>query len=200
VREMSTRAEVSRQRIVEAAAELMAVQGYERTCLESLLERAGVSKGNFYHHFVSKEDLGLAVLEHLGTESHKFLREAMERREEPLDQLAAMFDALVTATTERECRGGCPLGNLAAEMSDANEAFRGQLARIFDGWRAMVEAALAEAARRSQRPAVDVGSLAHHIISSLEGSLLMAKLTREVGELANTVAHLKIYVRQQFTN
>lgn len=196
---MSTKAEVSRQRIIEAAAELMAVQGYERTCLDSILERSGVSKGNFYHHFVSKEDLGLAVLEHIGTESHRFLRASMEGVEDPLARLDAMFDALVAETRDRECRGGCPLGNLAAEMSDANEAFRGQLARIFGGWRQMVAEVLEGAAQRHGPTRLDVQGLAHHIVCALEGSLLMAKLSREVGELGNTVTHLKMYIRQQFT-
>jgi TetR/AcrR family transcriptional repressor of nem operon len=197
---MNSRADASRQRIIEVAAELMAVQGYERTCLEAILERAGTSKGNFYHHFPSKEDLGLAVLDHIGDETQAFLRGSMQPHPDPLARIEAMLDALLTATTEREGRGGCPLGNLAAEMSDVSEAFRGRLARVFAAWQGLVAETLAEARRRHGCPDVEVEGLAHYIICALEGSLLLAKLMREPGEVGNTVTNLKSYIRQQFTN
>jgi len=196
---LNPRGESSRQRLIESAAELMAVQGYGRTCIEAILEQSGVSKGNFYHHFASKEELGLAVLEHLGTEVQAYVRTAMGDHKEPLDRIDAMFESLLVTAAERGCRGGCPLGNLAAEMSDVNEAFRESLKRVFRGWRSLLADTLSEAVRGHRRVPFDTDGLAQHIVCSVEGALLMAKLSRDTEEMRNTVTHLKSYIRQQFT-
>jgi len=196
---LNPQGDTARQRLIESAAELMAVQGYGRTCIEAILEQSGASKGNFYHHFASKEELGLAVLEHLGTEVQAYIRTAMGDKPDPLDRIDAMFDSLLATAAERGCRGGCPLGNLAAEMSDVSEVFREQLGRVFGSWRSMVAETLAEASRGHRLVPINTQGLAQHIVSSLEGAILMAKLSRDPEELANTVTHLKTYIRQQFT-
>lgn len=196
---LNPQGESARQRLIESAAELMAVQGYGRTCIEAILEASGASKGNFYHHFASKEELGLAVLEHLGTEVQAYVRAAMGDHEDPLDRIDAMFDSLLATAAERGCRGGCPLGNLAAEMSDVNEAFREQLKQVFGSWRSLLAETLAEAGRGRRLVPLNTQGLAQHIVSSVEGAILMAKLSRDPDELGNTVTHLKTYIRQQFT-
>jgi TetR/AcrR family transcriptional repressor of nem operon len=177
----------------------MAVQGYGRTCIDAILEQAGASKGNFYHHFGSKEDLGLAVLEHLGTQVQAYIQASMGDKEDPLDRIDSMFDSFLATVAEKGCRGGCPLGNLAAEMSDVNEAFREQLERVFGSWRSLLAETLAEATRGHRRVPLDTAGLAQHIVASVEGAILMAKLSRDPEELGNTVTHLKTYIRQQFT-
>jgi TetR/AcrR family transcriptional repressor of nem operon len=196
---LNPQGDTARQRLIESAAELMAVQGYGRTCIEAILEQSGASKGNFYHHFASKEELGLAVLQHLGTEVQAYVQTAMGDKPDPLDRIDAMFDSLLATAAERGCRGGCPLGNLAAEMSDVSEVFREQLGRVFGSWRSMVAETLAEASRGHRRVPINSQGLAQHIVSSLEGAILMAKLSRDPEELGNTVTHLKTYIRQQFT-
>jgi len=196
---MSLKAETTKRRILDAAADLIGVQGYKSTRLESILDRSGVSKGNFYHHFPSKEDLGLAVLGHFGSSVQDYLDTSMRDHDDPLDQLDAMFDALLRSQSEKDCRGGCPLGNLAAEMSDVHEGFREQLGEFFQDWQRMIASRLTAAARRHGREGLDVQGLARHIICCLEGAVLMAKVSRELDGMEKSVAHLKSYVRQQFT-
>ena len=197
---MIPKAEATRLRIIEVAADLMGTRGYGRTGLEQILERSGVSRGNLYHHFPSKEDLGFAVLDHLGARIAGFLQSSMADVEDPLDRIDAMLDALAAGASARNCRGGCPLGNLAAEMSDVNEAFRARLERIFGTWRELVAVNLEEGARRRGRAGVDVDGLARYILCCLEGSMLMAKVNRKVLEVRDAVGRLKGYVRQQLAS
>ena len=193
---MFPKAEVTRQRIIEAAADLMGTQGYGRTALEAILERCAVSKGNFYHHFPSKEELGLAVLSFLGACTQARIHRRMAAHQDPLDRVDALLDAIVEGAGRRQGRGGCPLGNLAAEMSDLHEGFRARLGGIFRVWAELVAQNLREAARRRHRRDLDAEGLARHLVSALEGSILMAKVTRQVDELDNSVTHLKSYVRK----
>ena len=194
-----SKSEVTRQRILQAAAELIGAQGFQSTRIETILERSGVSKGNFYHHFDSKEDLGLAVVDYCGVEVREYLQSSMEAFDDPLDQLDAMFDAVVGVTSGRECRVGCPMGNLAAEMSDFHEGFRTQLRRFFQSWQKMVADRLGEAALRHGRSEVDPEALAWHLICGIEGSVLLSKVSREIADLGNSISFLKRYMREQFT-
>ena len=193
------RAEATRQRIIATAAGLIGVQGYGRTPLDAILERSRVSKGTFYHHFSSKEALGFAVLDHFEAEMQACLAERMEPVGDPLDRIDAMLDAMLEGQSERDCRGGCALGNLAAEVSDLHEGFRARLSRIFQGWSDVVASTLEQALRRSGRQDLDPQGMARYIVCSLEGGILISKVTREIGDVENLVRHLKHYVRQQFT-
>jgi len=190
---MVPKAEATRQRVIEVAAELMGRQGYGRTGLEAILDQSGVSKGNFYHHFPSKEDLGLAVLDFLGDAIEDRLRRRMAAHQDPLDRVDALLEGLVAGASERDCRGGCPLGNLAAEMSDLHEGFRERLDAIFARWRDLLRRNLQAAG--AGRP-LDIDGLARHAVCALEGSILLAKVTRRVDEMDNSVEHLKSYLRK----
>jgi TetR/AcrR family transcriptional repressor of nem operon len=194
---MIPKAEATRLRIIESAAELMATRGYGRTGLESILERSAVSKGNFYHHFPSKEDLGFAVLDHLEEGIRNLLRARMANIDDPVARIDAMLDALTETAGARGCRAGCPLGNLAAEMSDVSEAFRTRLLRIFDSWRELVASTLREGCGEAGVTEANVDSLARYVLCSLEGSILLAKVSREFGEIDNAMTHLKAHIRRE---
>ena len=84
-------------------------------------------------------------------------------------------------------------------MSDVSESFRVRLQQVFDDWRSLVAGALREAGGRGggngEQGSID--SLSRYVLCCLEGSVLMAKVTRELGEVENTVEHLKGYIRHQ---
>jgi len=195
----SPRAAATRRRIVEAAACRMAIDGYARTSLDAIVEDCGISKGNLYHHFASKEDLGYSVLDHLESEVHEAIARRMQTAHDPLERIEAVLDALARQQTASDCRGGCPLGNLAAELSDQHEGFRNRLAAIFALWCATVAVELARLQHRAGRTRSDLEGIARYLVAALEGSILMSKVTRDYGEVENAIVHLKRYVRQQLT-
>src|SRR4249920_1681061 len=126
----STKGAATRDQILNAAARLIHVQGYQSTSLDDVLRESGVGKGNFYYHFKSKEELGYAILDQI-------IASFLERTLEPcfadpagdaLAQIRCFLDRVLEAQRERNCIGGCPLGNLAAELLDVHEGFRARLA------------------------------------------------------------------------
>src|SRR5438876_12307413 len=112
----SQKGAATRDQILDAAARLIHLQGYHCTSLDDVLRESGVGKGNFYYYFKSKEDLGYAILD-------QFVEVFLERTIEPcflgggdapLAQIRCFLGRVLEAQRERNCVGGCQLGNLAA--------------------------------------------------------------------------------------
>jgi len=187
----------TRAAILTAAKRLMLIKGYNATSLDDLLGASGVGKGSFYHYFKSKEDLGYAILDDIVT---SFVERTLDPcfadpDGHPIAQIRCFLDRVVEAQRERACVGGCPLGNLASEMSDIHEGFRGRLAGVFSVWRERLTLALRDAQRRG-----DVGNdcrvevVAQFLVASLEGAILMTKVSKDIGVMEKCVGELKRYL------
>jgi TetR/AcrR family transcriptional repressor of nem operon len=196
-----TRSPVKEQ-ILEVATRLMAVDGYHRTTLDDVLRKSGAGKGNFYHYFRSKEDLGYAIVDRL--------LERLEARtlgpifgdggRPPLAQVEAFLDQILAAQRARNCVGGCPIGNLATELADAHEGFRRRLAGVFDRWRQCLAGALGRAqADAALTPDVEPAVLAGFLVASIEGAILLTKVQRDIRVMEHCVGelrrHLALYRR-----
>ena len=190
----SAKGAATRDHILRAASRLIHLQGYHSTTLEDVLGESGVGKGNFYYHFKSKEELGYAIIDQLvsGFVERTLDPAFADSDRDPLAQIHGFLDRVLDNLRQRNCVGGCPLGNLASELSDVHEGFRRRLAEIFVRWRAT----LARALRRSQaegglRLDCDPDGLAHFIVAALEGAILMSKMTKDITVMEQCVAELK---------
>ena len=187
----------TREVILLAAARLMHVGGYQATSLDDVLRESGVGKGNFYHYFMSKEDLGYAILDQIIA---GFLDRTLgpcfsDPAGDSIAQIRCFLDRVLDAQRQRNCVGGCPLGNLASELSDVHEGFRSRLASVFSAWRDRLTQALEESRARGRvtaecQPAV----VAQFLVASLEGAILMAKVSQDIGVMEQCVAEMKRYL------
>jgi TetR/AcrR family transcriptional repressor of nem operon len=186
----------TRDVILGAAARLMHVKGYNATSVDDVLRLSAVGKGNFYYYFKSKEDLGYAILD-------RAVRSFVDRTLEPcfsdpgcnrLSQIRCFLDTLVEAQRARGCVGGCQLGNLASEMSDVHEGFRARLADVFTLWRERLTQALREGQARGEVEGCEPARAAQFLVASLEGAILMTKVTKDIGVMEQCVAELKRYL------
>jgi TetR/AcrR family transcriptional repressor of nem operon len=183
-----------REQILEAATRLIRVQGYHRTAVDDVLRESGAGKGNFYHYFSSKEDLGLAIVDRI---VHGFAAETLDPAFgdpacPPLEQIDRLFDAVLAVHRERRCVGGCPMGNLATELADVHEGFRRRLDQAFDGWRARIATALERArAEGDLTPTTDPDGLAGFLVAGLEGGILLAKVQKDIAVLETCVGELR---------
>jgi TetR/AcrR family transcriptional repressor of nem operon len=169
-----------REQILEAAARLVHIKGFHRTSVEDILGAAEAGKGQFYHYFRSKDDVGLAIVDRAAAQMGSTLLKRLEDGR-GLDAIVGMLDCLVATARENQCGGGCPLGNLAAEMSDLHEEFRSKLALIFESWRGVVERALRAAQLRGEiRSDVEIEELSFLVLSTIQGGILLAKVKRDV--------------------
>ena len=176
---------------------LMGVNGYRNTTLDDVLRESGVGKGNFYYHFRSKEELGYAILDQF---VESFLQETLDPcfsgpGGRPLGQIRCFLDRLREVQRARNGVGGCPLGNLVAELSDLHEGFRDRLNRVFSAWRDRLTVALHEAQERGEvRAECRPEAVAHFLVASLEGAMLMTKLTKDIAVMEQCVEEMKRYL------
>jgi TetR/AcrR family transcriptional regulator, transcriptional repressor for nem operon len=187
----------TREVLIEAATRLIHLKGYQNTSLDDVLTASGVGKGNFYHYFKSKQDLGYAILDRV---VDAFLQRGLEPCfADPdgarLGQIRCFLGRIRDAQHERNCVGGCVFGNLAAELSDVHEGFRARLTRLFARWRTRLTQALEEAQQRGEvTAACRPEAVGHFLVASLEGAILLTKLTKDIGVMDRCVEEMNQYL------
>jgi TetR/AcrR family transcriptional regulator, transcriptional repressor for nem operon len=184
-----------RKAILDAAARLINERGFSHTSVEDLIEATGLSgKSHFYHYFPSKEALGMAVIDR---QFERFTERGLailsEPMIEPIDRLTLFIDTLVALQRERDGGSGSPFGNLAGELADAHEGFRQRLGDVFERWTGQLDALLREVGGQL-REGVDTVRLARFIIASLEGGMLMTRVTRDVAAMEGIGEDLKRFI------
>lgn len=190
----SPRGTATRDQILNAAARLIHVQGYQSTSLDDVLRESGVGKGNFYYYFKSKEDLGYAIIDRT---TRAFVERSLgpsfaDVDADPITQVHGFLDRVLEAQRQRNCVGGCVMGNLASELSDVHEGFRQRLAGIFDIWRSHLAEALGRGQARGRLKAeADPSRLAQFLVAGLEGAILLSKVTKDITIMERCVEELK---------
>jgi len=197
------RALATRERIVGAAARLLALKGYHDTKLEEVLNAAQVTTGAFFHHFKSKEELGFAVLDRHMEKRRQELEEIERRRPGPADPLQRAFrrlDAIHHMVRQRgRRRGGCIIGNLSTALSDTHDKFRRRLAACFDEMALEFKPHLDAAAKQhGLARRLDTWALARYIVAMIEGSIMLTRTHRDRQIMARQFVYLKEHLRQSF--
>ncbi len=181
----------TRQLIVARAAEIISRQGYHRTSVDEIIRAAEVCKGNFYYYFPSKTALGLAVIEAWADEfDEHVVCPSLSVPLEPLERLERFIDSTVEAQRHNGYLG-CPLGRMALEMGDLDEAFRALIEITFDSWCARLAEVLGEGG--AERPS----DQARFLMATLEGALLLTKVQTDGVGLESVAEQLKVTLRQQ---
>jgi TetR/AcrR family transcriptional repressor of nem operon len=196
------RGKQSRSRIVEAAASLVAERGVEGTGIDHVLAAAGASKSQLYHYFADKDDLVRAVI----ARRYDQLIDAQAPLLAKLDSWAAIRRWLDMWVDQTQATGyhGCPIGTLANELADRDDAARTDLAACFAAWEAYLVDGLTHMKDRGDlAPNADPRQLATAAFASLQGGLLLAKTRKDVEPLRVALdaayAHLRSFHARKAT-
>ncbi|MBV9940493.1 MAG: TetR/AcrR family transcriptional regulator [Solirubrobacterales bacterium] len=177
----------TRERIVRTAAELIAERGAAATSLDDVLAATGASKSQLYHYFDDKHGLVEAVVDYqcatvLGLQAHAL---GSVRSWEDLERWAEVMVAIVE---DHDARGGCPIGTLAAALSDTDERLRSSLSEAFQAWSDAIRGALVRLQENGLIGAgADLDSLTTFTLSTIQGGLLLAKTSRDAGQLRSAL-------------
>jgi len=169
--------DATRWEVVQAAYAEIHRKGYQGASLNDVLARTGLTKGALYHHFPSKQALGYAVLDEvIAAEMRAHWLTPLHEADDPLAELANIIRRAATSLQQEDLLLGCPLNNLAQEMSALDEGFRTRINTLYDEWRQ----ALVDVLRRGQhtgqvKPSVDIEGAAAFIVAGVEGCIGMAK-------------------------
>ncbi len=187
--------DLTRQSLLQAAFQEIYKSGFQAASLDNILSKVGVTKGALYHHFGSKQELGYAVVDELIREHilDRWVR-SLEKADNPIDGLFAVLRGKGSHPSSDQ-RLGCPLNNLAQEMSPLDEGFRKRIETVFREWREGIAKALQRGQRRGQvRSEVDPLEAADFFIAALEGSVSLAKNAQDASVFDNCKAGLARYL------
>jgi AcrR family transcriptional regulator len=186
----------TKQKLIEAAMELFAFQGYGNTGLAQTARKAGVLPGSLYHFFPTKEDLLAATLqERLRLLAPEVLDPIWSRIDDPIERVFGLLDGYRQMLIVTEFSHGCPIGNLAIELAESNPNIRPLLAANFDNWLDAVGACFAAAADRLPEGS-DPRQLAVFVLTTMEGAVMLARTHRDFEAYDAAVATLRDYVER----
>jgi TetR/AcrR family transcriptional regulator, transcriptional repressor for nem operon len=175
-------AERTRERLLQAAFREVYKVGFQSAGIDTILAATNVTKGALYYHFESKEALGYAIIEEVVanlTRDRWLLPLQRSKDKDPIDALIAIVKAIPAGP--RDVKGGCPLVNLAQEMSRLDEQFRKRLEKIFHAWQEDVAMALLTGqSRGTVRRDLVPEETASFLIAMVEGYEVLAKNAQDV--------------------
>jgi TetR/AcrR family transcriptional repressor of nem operon len=190
----------ARQKLLEAAFSLIRTKGYAATTVDDLCAHAGVTKGAFFHHFKSKEALGIAAAEHWSEMTSAFFAAApYHKHKDPLDRLLGYIDFRKAILAGKVPEFTCLVGTMVQEVYDSFPAIRDACNASISGHAGELEADIVEARkRRGIRATWTPRSLALHTQAVLQGAFILAKAKGDAAVAAESIDHLRRYIELLF--
>lgn len=185
----------ARERLLRAALDLIRAQGFAGTSVDQLCHAAGVTKGAFFHHFPSKEALGVAAAEYWSqTTAAAFASASYHGHDDPLDRILAYVDLRRRFIAGDIAGFTCLAGTLAQEVYRAHPAIRQACAESIFGHAATLEPDLAAAMSARGVSGCSAASLAAHMQAVLQGAFILAKAADDPSAAVDSVDHLERYL------
>ncbi len=175
----------TRGKILMAAFDEIYHRGFQSASLSNILKNTDTTKGALYHHFKNKVELGYAVVDEvIYTTLKANWIDPLKSTDDPIEVIQQILMESGNQMTEEDVRLGCPLNNLAQEMSPINEGFRQRITAIYEEWQDTIEAAC-ERGKVSGKICEDADSkqLGVLFVATLEGCLGLAKSTQSLDTL-----------------
>lgn len=179
-----------RNRVIDVAASAFQSRGYNATSVLDVLKASGVSPGALHHHFPTKRHLIEAVLrERIAAEVDQTWAQAVRAAPGALDGIRAIFEAVADALDARGTVSGCPLGNIALELSRSDEELRALIAGEYDKWRG----AIVEKLRAEAGTIADPEGFATMVVALFTGAMSLAKVEQNGRALRSCAAQLRAF-------
>ena len=192
----------ARRRLLEAARDTIRASGFAATSVDDLCRVAAVTKGAFFHHFKSKDDLGVAAAQHWAETTSAFFAAApYHAPRDPLDRILAYVAFRRSIIVGEIAAFTCLVGTMAQEVFATAPSVRDACAASIFGHAATLESDI-RAAMRAR--AVDDGwtaeSLARHTQTVIQGAFVLAKAGNDAALAQESLDHLDRYIRLLFSS
>lgn len=177
--------QTTRERIVEAADQLFYEHGFEATSFADVAAKVGISRGNFYYHFKTKDDILDAVIDLRLTNTRAMLRQWEAEGGDPAGRIVCFIHILI-ANRAKITLYGCPVGTLVAELGKLDHTAQARakaLFTLFRDWLAEQFTALGRAA--------EADALATHLLALSQGVATLAQAFQDEALIRAEVAKMR---------
>lgn len=160
--------QTTRDQIIEAADRLFYRLGYGHTSFTDIAEVVGISRGNFYHHFKTKDEILDAVIGRRLAETQTMLDRWEAESEHPADRIKSFINILIFNRGDIQ-RFGCPVGTLTTELAKLHHAAQPEATALFSLFRTWLRRQFEQLGREA-----DADVLAMHLLARSQGVATLA--------------------------
>lgn len=188
----------ARQKLLDATFSVIRTKGYAAMSVDELCAAAGVAKGSFFHHFKTKEALGVAAAEYWSEVTGALFAAApYHDHADPLERVLGYIDFRKSLLTGKVPEFTCLVGTMVQEIYETSPEIRDACDASISGHAAKLEIDIAEAIER-HGIAADAQSLAFHTQAVLQGAFILAKAKGNADIAAASIDHLRRYIELLF--
>jgi len=174
----------TRDQIVEAADQLFYQQGFEHTSFANIAGAVKISRGNFYYHFKSKDQILNAVIKRRLFNTKVMLDQWQEEAESPADRIRSFINILIMNRAKIK-RYGCPVGTLTSELSKLNHTAQEEANQLFDLFRSWLRLQFELLGQQA-----DADELAMHLLARSQGIATLASAIKDEAFIRQEVDQL----------
>lgn len=169
-----------RNKLLDKAAQEILQHGFQGSRVDEILNKVGVAKGALYHHFKDKTNLGYAVVDEvIYTLTMELWVKPLADYSDPIEALSDMIHGISVNPPKKVIENGCPLNNVAQEMSSVDEGFRQRTENIYNLWRKAVSDALKRGQENNiVKKSINTDHTAAFIVAAIAGCIGTAKNAR----------------------
>ena len=170
--------QATKENLIEIGVGLIRHAGYTATGINQILETAKLPKGSFYHHFTTKDEFVLAVIQRYATgEQERWQRILSDTSQSPMTNLRRYFKELIAVYGRRGGPiAGCLLGNLSLEIAGQSAEMRELIKQSFDGWQSAIATIIEQGIAQGEvAKSAKADDLAAFLVNSWEGAQVRAK-------------------------
>ncbi len=184
----------TKERIIEAADDLFYKKGYEFTSFADIADEVKISRGNFYHHFKTKDVILCAVISHRMSRTKKMLKEWEEESKDAKDRIHCFIHILIANYAKIKLYG-CPVGTLTTELAKLDHTSKEDANQIFTLFRKWLCKQFKELGFKKE-----ADSLAMHLLALSQGVATMATAFPSEVYVKQEVNHMSEWLSQQIEN
>jgi AcrR family transcriptional regulator len=181
----------TRDHIVEAADRLFYRQGYEHTSFSDIADVVQISRGNFYYHFKSKDEILDAVITVRLAKTRKMLEQWEIEGKQPADRIRSFIHILMANRADIK-RYGCPVGTLCTELAKLNHASQAEANKLFTLFRTWLRRQFTLLGRKA-----DADELAMHLLALSQGVATLANTFHDEKFIRQEVQRMRDWLRLQ---
>ncbi|MHB8209168.1 TetR/AcrR family transcriptional regulator [Mucilaginibacter sp.] len=173
-----SKADRTRQFIIETTAGIFNTKGYAGTSMSDLTEATGLTKGSIYGNFGNKEDVALAVFDHNYAKVAGLIQQRIRSAKTYHDKLMVYAQVYDQFTRGNFPVGGCPILNTAVEADDTNSLLKDRAAKAILKWKKGVQDLIQAGVEAGEfKQGLDHSRIALSIIALVEGGIMISKVT-----------------------
>jgi TetR/AcrR family transcriptional regulator, transcriptional repressor for nem operon len=161
--------QTTRDHIIAAADQLFYQRGFESTSFAHIAEAVKISRGNFYHHFKSKDAILKAVIQLRLANTQRLLQQWEAEGEQPIDRIRSFIHILIMNLAKIKLYG-CPVGTLCAELTKMGHSSQAEASQLFSLFRSWLRRQFLLLGRKT-----DADELAMHLLARSQGVATLAQ-------------------------